>query len=818
MPTQILSLDGKWQLAGFEPGGVRRPLMLQGQVPGQVHVDLLREGVIPDPFWRDQAEQCQWVEHWDWRYEREFHVPDGFSSEWTILQFDGLDTFATIFLNGEELAKTNNMFVPFWFDVSGRLKPGRNTIEVVFTAPERALADKDHTKYAAAFTNDRIYARQMQCTYGWDWVHRFVSAGIWRSVRLVSHETARVDDLFVHTAALGKDGAEVAVELTFERAPNATVSARIDLIDPQGHTIATRLVDVTHPVHQTTFAVAEPQLWWPNGYGDHPLYGCHVALINHSSTVVDTREVSFGIRTVELEEIPDDWGSSFTLCVNGHRIFARGGNWVPADPWPSRISDAHYDKLIRLARDGNINMLRTWGGGIYEPEAFWHYCDQYGIMVMQDFLLACGEYPEEDPEFMENLRYEFAWAIRLLRNHPSLVLWSGNNELGMNSDPDTEFPGKRIAREVSGPLCAAMDPSRPYLPASPIGGNPNNAPNAGDCHISAWYRPSFIRSDMTDYRERISECWGRFVSEYAMPGSPPLRTLQKFMTAEDMLDPEGYIWDYHTKDNPYNGIDDMNHYEMLVKTAETILGQSDSMQAKIRHMEYIQCEWSRLAAESLRRRKYDCSGLLFWMYNDCWPASGWSQVDYYGFGKAAYYGSKRGFQPIIVAVEEEEDLVRLWVCNDTLGPIDAHLHVRFQPWAREVAWFWKRRFHVAANSVEAVAEVPQRDIGSQGVLVCDLDTESNSDRGIYYSGIPREMALPSTLLRVKHTNNRDSGTVTVKTHFYARVVTLDADLDFSDNYFDMLPGEERTIAWTCPEGSYMGEIQVSCWNGRAVLD
>ena len=812
MPARRVSLDGKWEITGRDPTGKERPLSLRGRVPGQVHVDLMAQGLIPDPFWRDQAEQCQWVETWDWCYRRSFIIPENALTGWDVLQFDGLDTFATISLNGDRLGQTDNMFVPHWFEAGPYLRLGHNHIEVLFQAPARALADKPMGRYSSCFANDRVYARKMQCSYGWDWVHRFVSAGIWRSVRLVSFEHARVDDLFIHTKSLEQEGAIVQVEYTVERRSDDAISATVEIRDPKGRCVWSAVNDTTGGSRKLTAHIRQPRPWWPNGMGDQPLYTCAVTLSLPDGTVIDQRRIRFGIRTVDIEEIPDKQGSTFTLLVNGRRVFAKGANWVPADPFPSRIPDAHYERLIRLAQDAHMNMLRAWGGGIYEPAVFWDACDRMGIMVTQDFLLACAEYPEEDPDFLKGLRKEFRQAIKLLRNHPSLVWWSGNNELGMNADPDSPFPGKKLAQEVSGSLCRVLDPSRPFLPTSPFGGVPNNSPDAGDCHRSAWYDSEFMHSDMRRYRERIAKCSGRFVSEYAVPGAPPLRTLLKFMSAADLVDPEARMWEYHTKDNPYSGIDDLTHFRMLERTAEQLYGVTQDPQAKLRHMEYVQCEWARLTAESLRRRKFDCSGLLFWMYNDCWPASGWSAVDYYGIAKAGYYGMKRGFRPVIVVIEPRHRDLGIWVCSDLPEPTNCSLDVRFQPWSGAPAWKRKTRRRVPGNAAVQVDEVPKGQVGDDGVLVCTLACESNHDRAIYHRGMPREMALPTALLDVSQTNTGRHGTVTVATHCYARVVTLDADLDFSDNYFDLLPGEKQTISWSSPSGKFAGDVPVTCWN------
>lgn len=815
---RIMPLDGRWEITGFPPpGGPAEPIHISGTVPGQVHTDLEAAGHIPPPFWRDQAEQCQWVENWDWRYRREFVLPEGFPTQHARLEFDGLDTFARIRLNGTLLGETDNMFVPQEFEAGPSLLPGNNCLEVRFTAPSKAIAGKSYKEFAACFSQDRVRVRRMQCGFGWDWVHRFLSMGIWRSVRLVSFAGARIADVFVCTQSIENTEARLHVELAVERFDDAPASARVEVLDPDGQIAFAQVIMEAAGEHSLETTLREARLWWPNGHGDQPLYTCRTTLFDADGSVVDFRETVFGIRMAVIEEIPDDISSSFTVVINGRRVFAKGGNWVSADPFPARITPEKYERLLRLAREGNINMLRAWGGGIYEPEAFWNICDRMGIMILQDFLLACAEYPENEPDFLEALRREFGAAIRQLRNHPSLIIWSGDNELGMNQGEHTAYNGRRIAEEVTGPLCAQLDSSRPFMPTSPYRGNPNNAPNTGDCHISAWYDPEFLASDMTEYRARISDKWGRFMSEYVAVGAPPVSSLRKFASEADLHDPAARIIEFHTKDNPYNGIDDATHYQLLRRTAERLYGAHDDPLTMIRRMEYVQYEFVRLAAENARRRKFDCSGLLFWMYNDCWPANGLSLVDYWGFAKAGYYAMRNAFQPVIACLEPHSGAVLAHVVNDAPHAVACQAAVCFQPWSGPPRWSRARPLNLAANGVSPAFEVPLSKIGADGVLVCDVASPEGRDRSMYYAGMPRDMNLPPAGLRVSGAREKSGGTITVTTENYARVVCFDAEADFSDNYFDLLPGEEKTITWRAVHESVPERIQVLCWNDLRVF-
>ena len=818
--AQVISLDGDWSINGFDPQGTRRITDLAGRVPGHVHPDLQRAGLIPDPFWRDQADQCQWVEHWEWRYSRTIQVPADFPRRWVMLQFDGLDTFATILLNGKQVGVTSNMFIHHEFEITKWLKTGANTLEVRLAPAVESVADKPRHKYFAVFDPEGIrpYIRRVQCTFGWDWVHRLVSAGIWQPCRIVSYPDARVEDLFAWTSSLTREAATLKVELTTGVRHEAALQVQLTIADPDGHMVWEKTAPVHAPVMKLEAQVKAPRWWWPNGAGEQPLYRVGAALLAADGTVLDRREIETGLRTVSIEQIPDadGKGSSFTLLVNGTRIFAKGGNWVPADPFPSRITADHYARLLNQAHAAGLNMLRTWGGGIYEPEAFWRVCDRLGIMVSQDFLMACAHYPDDDPSFTDPLKHEFASAIRMLRNHPSLVFWCGDNELGQHHDPTEDWCFKKFHEQVTAPLVKNLDPSRPFRLTSPCGGEKNNSPLAGDCHLNSQLAKDVYDGDMTNYREKIDQTIGRFMSEHATGGSPPKRTLLRFMTENDLSNPA--MWEYHTSDNPYIGRErGLTLHQLFRREAELLYGDSGSdVDRTIRQMEYLQYEYARRGMEASRRHKFWCSGIQLWMFNDCWPAIGWSIVDYWGGRKAAWYGQASGCRPVIAAQEVTTNVVRWWACNDLLHPVEVELEICAQPWQGEPRWTKKLNVTVPANTSQMVLELPraevQRQLGRDAALVCDLKSAAGTDRSWWFPGLPKDMQLPPAKLHVTETRGEAEGAVTIRAENWAHVVTLDTDLDFSDNYFELLPGESRTITWQSAQRPFAGEIRVSCWN------
>ncbi|MDP4205824.1 MAG: glycoside hydrolase family 2 protein [Bacteroidota bacterium] len=488
---------------------------------------------------------------------------------------------------------------------------------------------------------------------------------------------------------------------------------------------------------------------------------------------------------------------------------------MPADPFPSRITPDKYNLLLGQARDAGMNMMRSWGGGIYEPEAFWHACNTMGIMVSQDFLLACAGYPDEEKDFVDLLKREFTANIRLLRNNPSLIFWCGDNELGLGAGHDDGWACKTMHGNMTKPLVESMDPSRCFRITSPWGGERNNSDLAGDCHINAEYSDEIKSGDLKDYRSIIDRySAGRFMSEHAAAGAPPKRTLLKFMTDNDLMGSE--MLEYHTKDNPY-APGSMTLFQVVERCAKKLYGDpGEDIDRRIRQLEYVQYDFVRLAMEDSRRRKFYTSGIQFWMYNDCWPASGWSLIDYWGGRKAAWYAMAAGSRPVIAASENNGKTIKWWVCNDLYNSVKVNVNVKVQPFEGKASWTKQINITVPANSSVVAVELPLEEIkqklGHNAILVCDLNYEHGYDRSWWTEGLPKDLLFPKTNLAVTEKRSDDQGEVTIHSDKWGRVVTLDADVDFEDNYFEMLPGETRTIKWKSHTGPFGGAIKVNSWN------
>lgn len=819
-------INDRWKVTGCGKNGeIIGPI--DATVPGHVHTDLLREGIMKDPMWRDNAADIQWVEHFDWVYETEFECPEEVDREWAQLVFEGLDTICTVYVNGMMVGKADNMFIPYTFNIGEYVKAGANRLEVRFASIQEYLKDKDIGRYSSCFSQDRVFIRRMQCTFGWDWVCRLISYGIWRPVYLVSRPDGYIDDIWVRTIDL-KDNVAILSWGMDIRIKQEQCELTIQLFNDTGEIVLQHVIRNPAEMIHGEFEVPDPRLWWPNGYGPQAMYLLKTALTSSQGELIDEKNINFGIRTVQVEQIPDEQGSSFTIVINGQRIFAKGGNWVPADPFPSRPDREKYSNLMQLLKDGNMNMLRVWGGGTYERPEFWDTCDRMGIMVSLDFMMACAHYPENEKWFIDAMKEEANIVIRELRNHPSLIFWYGNNELAMNSNSEDEYPGKMTSLLVTEPLCSELDPNRPYFPTSPYKGRPFNSQDEGDCHYSTWYDPHYIMGDMSNYRRKISEGCGRFVSEYAVPGSPPINSLLKMMTFDDISDEKAEIWEFRTNDNPYKGCDDITHYQMLEMTALKLFGSSRDVVSKVKKMEYVQYEFARLEAEHYRRRKYKSSGLLFWMYNDCWPASGWAMVDYFGYPKAGYYGAKKSFKPVMVSIEDRGDEVGVWLVNDTLKNHRGEISIKSASTSGRYLFSDIQEVSITPNTVQLVKIYNKAQIGlacsnSDVVMqACWLSKESGNtavdeqyDSTCFFDVLPKNLVLqPAKLLISWEYYDETSGLITVKTDNYARVVTIENELILDDNYFDLMPDETRKVRYRTKKGTKLDRMsQVTCWNG-----
>jgi beta-mannosidase len=795
MKTQ--SLAGDWQ---FRQLGAAE--WLPASVPGGVHTDLLALDCIPDPFVGDNEKRVQWVAEADWEYRVQFAAdPELLEQAHVWLVCDGLDTLATVSLNGRALGQTDNIFRQYRWDVKALLQADENELVIAFASPVKYVTEKQATRPLPGVSQaipGGPHLRKAPCQFGWDWGPQLPPIGIWKDIRLEGAGSARLTD--VHLRQSHADGSvDVSAALAVEQWTDEALTARLHIFASDGEELtAETAVSVDSPT-AISLPIPQPQLWWPNGYGEQPLYQVTVSL-RQGGTELDRRDYRVGLRTVELRQEEDQWGRSFEFLLNGVPIFAKGSNWIPADSFPTRITAESLEGLIRAAAETHQNMLRVWGGGFYEEERFYDLCDRYGILVWQDFIFSCSIYPLDDPEFLENLRVEVAENVRRLRHRASLALWCGNNEMeqgwaewgwGRPQFGDLKAAYDRFFHHMLPEWCAADDPDRAYWPSSPSSDTPFENPNGqrqGDAHYwDVWHG----RKPFTAYRDQ----YPRFMSEFGFQALPPLATIRTFADEADW-NMTSYIMEQHQKNASGNSL-------MVGQMLDTFRLPQDF--ASLVYLSLVlQAEGIRYGVEHWRRSRDRVAGTLYWQLNDCWPVASWSSLDYFGRWKALHYAARRFYAPLLLSIEDDPPRQGVYVTND-----------RRDPWEGSLRW----SLETLDGATLAAGEAPVRaaPLATTHVDTFDLTGHVTDDnrrdlvfvaelwgpdglvaRQTAFFAVTKHLLLVDPQVTATCRREGEQLRVDLRGRSLARLVELalgGADVVFSDNYFDLPAG--RIVSVTC---------------------
>lgn len=802
-----MSLRGDWQLrqAGAEQA-------TPAKVPGCVHTDLLAAGLIPDPFYGANELDVMWVAERDWQYSRSFEVSQELLNEDQVfLVCDGLDTLGRVELNGKLVGRFENMFRQYCWDVKSLLRPGLNDIVFTFDSVVNYVGELEGKRPLRGVSQaipGGPHARKAPCQFGWDWGPMLPPAGIWKDLRLEGYSTARFEDVHLRQRLQGSMG-RLSASLKVNRWGGEALQCVIKVTSPEGLVWESQ-ADVEGVDGTAAVEIPNPQLWWPNGYGGQPLYSVEVRL-QSGQRLLDKRTYQVGFRSIELRQQPDQWGESFTFVVNGVPIFAKGADWIPADSFPTRISDQYMEGLIRSAAMAHMNMLRVWGGGLYEEERFYDLCDQYGILIWQDFIFACSIYPDGQ-DFFENVRQEAIQNVRRLRHRASLALWCGNNEMeqgwvdwGWNNPRDPENQRLKMAYDrmfhhLLPGVVAAEDPDHPYWPSSASSGIPFSEPNGqarGDCHYwDVWHG----RKPFTAYRET----YPRFMSEFGFQSLPPMETIKAYAAEKDW-NMTSYIMEHHQRSFKGNGL-------MIAQMTDTFRMPKDFPMLVYLSM-LLQAEGIRYGVEHWRRHKERVSGTLYWQLNDCWPVASWSSIDYYGRWKALHYMARRFYAPVLLSIEDIDTTMNVWVTSDEAAP-----------WSGTVEWKLMRLSGEVLDSGQVDAALrPQeskqvfsrtfeltlndrRDV----VFVCQLKQDGRRVASSLAAFVPnKHLNLIDPDLEVMVEQDGGQAVFTLSSRSLARFTELKLagkDVIFSDNYFDVLPGEKVQVTCPIPEGWTLDQV------------
>ncbi|NLG25016.1 MAG: glycoside hydrolase family 2 protein [Clostridiales bacterium] len=785
------SLCGAWQMRPANEDG-----WLPATVPGSVYADLLRAGRMEDPYWRDNEDAALRLMDQDYVYRRAFELDEAMlSADALLLQCEGLDTLAEVYLNGRLAGRADNMHRTWVFDVQGLATPGRNQIEVRFSSPTRFIKQA-YADVRADGSSDAMvgfpHLRKAHCMFGWDWGPRLPDAGIWREISILAIDRARYADAAVRQRHEGG-----RVTLRFETDIESEVgerdyTERVTVIAPDG----ARYTSDGSPIE-----LDAPMLWWPHGYGDQPLYGVRFELLD-GEELLDSRELRIGLRTITMRREKDEWGESFATCVNGVDIFAMGADYIPEDNILSRVHPERTRALLNDCVLANFNAIRVWGGGYYPDDWFYDACDELGLVVWQDFMFACAVY-ELTPAFGENIRAEIEDNVRRLRHHASLGLWCGNNEMEMFVDQGVWVSSHkqkadyiRMYEFLIPMVLRELDPDTFYWPASPSSGGGFDAPNdpdRGDVHYwDVWHG----NKPFTEYRKFFF----RYASEFGFQSFPSRRTVESFALPEDM-NIFSYVMEKHQRNNAANG-------KIMNYLAQTFL-YPNSFDRMLYASQLLQAEAIRYGVEHWRRHRGRCMGAVYWQLNDCWPVASWSSIDYFGRWKALHYAAKRFFAPVLLSCCEESTLTqdpnvnaepyelkksaRLNLCNETMAPVEA-----------TAAWALRDNLGRVLESGEEPVSAP----ALTAVWLKGRDFPDADPRRHYFSyelliGGERLSGGTALFCAPKHfgfvdpqlTIAVDGDQVTVSAAAYARSVEIvceDGDVVLSDNYFD-LNADSRTV-------------------------
>lgn len=759
-------------------------------IPGTVHTDLFQNQLISDPFFGANEKQLQWIENENWEYETHFTISKAELKNQNIdLEFDGLDTYATVYLNGKTVLEANNMFRKWTIPAKLHLKIGTNNLKVIFhSAVQKGKEEAKKLSYTLP-EKERVFVRKAQYQFGWDWGPRFVTAGIWKNVQLKFWNSAKIENIKYSQIELNEKKAILEFTIEIYVAEVKTIQLKINEKSKNFN-----LKKGKNKI-KMQYDITNPKLWWCNGLGNANLYPFTIE-ISQKKQFLDSKKLNIGLRTIELIQEKDQVGKSFYFKLNGKSVFMKGANMVPPDSFLPRVSDATYFSLVENAKKANMNMLRVWGGGVYFDDAFYEACDANGILVWQDFMFACSMYPG-DEKFVENVKQEVIDNVNRLQNHPSIAIWCGNNEndegwhnwgwqkqFNYSKADSTQIWNdyKKVFHEMIPQTLDSLLPKEKdiYWSSSPsIGWGRKESLLQGDSHYwGVWWG----KEPFEIYEKKV----GRFMSEYGFQGMPNLETLKEVIPKQDLNFTSEAFKNHQKHPTGYETINEYMERDFVVpKDFEDYLYVSQLLQAR----------GMKTAIEAHRRAKPYCMGTLYWQFNDCWPVTSWSSLDYYGNWKAFHYQVKESFAPVFLAVVEKTDGLSIIGSNDNLEVKAGIVTVKLIDFSGKELWTASKEcvLDVEKNTTciqISYAELP-KFVKEKTVLQIEFSGNHKNIVAYHYFVKPKELQLEQPTIEVKIVGET---LIEVKTNTFAKNVYLRADGHFfNDNYFDLIPGISKII-------------------------
>lgn len=803
-----LSLDGTWTLRplrSLQPG-LLKGKTIPAKVPGDVLTQLLQAKRVPDPFYRENEQDLQWVGEIDWEYTRTFQLTSRMLGEdQVLLQCDGLDSICDIYINGSKVAATNNMHRQYEWDIKPLLKAGNNKIQVTCMSPNEYSRKEYGTQtFRARVTEGHPTAypgviRKEACNFGWDWGPVLVTAGIWRSIRLLACSKGRITETRIqqnHSDGVVELDIRCAFAVQQPEGIRAAITVSLD-----GETAAHSEKPIRSAKCRQRLTIHKPQLWWPRGMGAQPLYLLTVRLVDANGKVQDSCTKRIGLRTLRLDRHEDQWGESFQFLANGVPFFAKGANWIPVDALPGRRTPQMYRRLLQDAADVNMNMIRVWGGGIYEEDIFYDICDELGLCVWQDFMFACIGYPSWDKAFMQNVEAEARDNVRRIGHHACIALWCGNNELeqqAVGKDRGKLRIGwsdyKKLFDALLARVVRDLAPDTDYWPSSPHSPHGDrsdfNNPDCGDAHLwDVWHG----KKPFEWYRT----CGHRFNSEFGFQSFPEPKTVNGYTVKSDrnITTP---VMEHHQRSGIGNttimqylldGFRLPTSFDMTLWTSQILQGMA-----------------IKYACEHWRRSMPRGMGTLYWQLNDVWPVASWASIDYHGRWKALHYMARNFFAPVLLSglEDKEKGAVDLHLTSDLL--VSKSCTVRWDVTDASgkslMAGSKAVRTPINANRKIAtlkLAPVLKRRTERDVMVWLELELPGQPvQRNLVLFARPKHMALSEKpAIRTKVADNGDgSFSVTLQARRAALWVWLESekvDIRCSDNFFHLCPGSPTVI-------------------------
>lgn len=795
----ILNLAGTWT---FREDGSNE--WINGELPGCNFLDLMEAGKIPDPFWGMNEAKVQSIGDKDYEYARDFDVSaELYSHERIELVMSGLDTLTEIRLNGIKIAETENAHRLYRFSVKTQLKEGGNRLTILFKSPVNYITEK-HAEYKLLSVSEVkgvSHIRKPQCHFGWDWGPILPLSGISGDIQLEAYNVARIEDVDIkqqHTK--NQVALDMHVELDRMEFGNS-LSMDCSVSAPDGSVHAAKMA-ISESKASCTLIIEDPQLWWSNGLGEQPLYTVQMTLYD-GDKVMDTWEKQIGLRTIELDTSSDQWGHNFQFIINGVPIFVKGSDWIPSDSFVTRTSAKDLEFYIKSAKDANMNMLRVWGGGYYESDTFYELCDQYGILVWQDFAFACMAYKLFDEVFLENVHLEVLDNVRRLRHHASLALWCGNNEIEPISmlwkkEKKLYQSGIDFFYNVLPEWVAQVDHTTPYWPGSPSGnkgegGKNSNGSAEGDTHLWQVWHGMFPIESFEKYPTR-------FCSEFGMESLPSMETVRSF-TDETDINIFSPVMLSHQKSA--GGNQKMLFYILSKYRNPETLGDF------IYLSQLIQSETIRVATEGWRRQMDRCHGSLYWQFNDCWPVASWAGIDYRKQFKAVQYRARHFNQMSCVSAELSRNRADIYVINDYPSAFNGILQWTLSDFQGNIIDCGESPANVDSCSALQIQSLRYKDIlqgfvSNEVVLGLHLSEDGQIISKQTCLLVPdKEAKLETPIITKSLIIDGSNAVLTLQSDVFARHVYVNVpgvDTPLSDNFFDLEVGQVFCIQFSVPDG------------------